>query len=469
MSKHFLLVDGFPDQISCSKLISFCMRAWKFKLVELLLAALETKRDVAVSSYVAVMNGYNKLHMYRSTVLVFDRMISVGVSPNAKSYYLAMEAHRKLRNADMVLSLFLKFTSEKNPTMAPPVHVYSVLCDSLGRSGRAFEALKYFREMVEKRIPPTHSLYASLICSFAKIREADMAWVIYQEAKEKGMVRDLDMLLKLVLLYVDVGLLEKTVEIVEDMVEMKIKVSDCIFCAVINGYTKKRGLMASIKAYEKLKSLGCEPGQVTYASMINVYCRLGLYSNAEKMFVEMLERGFDNCVVAYSNIISMYGKNGRDRDAMRLLARMKEKGCNPNVWVYNSLLDMHGRLLNLRQADRLWKEMKRRGIEPDRVSYTSIICAYSKARQFEECVRFYEQYKMNGGKADKAMAGIMVGVFSKINNVDDLVQLLKDLKMDGTRFDSRLYKSARNALRDSGLSVHVKWLEENFGVEMENT
>ncbi|KAI0528764.1 hypothetical protein KFK09_001306 [Dendrobium nobile] len=467
IAKDFLLLEGFPDKISCCKLISSCIRARKFKLVEFLLGVLECKKDVAVPTYSAVMNGYNKLHMYRSTVSVFDRMISVGVSPDAKCYYLIMEAHRKLRNADMVLSLFLKFISEKKERVAASVHIYYVLCDSLGRSGRAVEALRYFREMIEKRIPPTPSIYSSLICSFAGIREAEIAWDLYSEAKAKGLVRDPDMFLKLVLMYVDLGLLEKTVEIVEEMVEMKMKVTDCILCAVINGYTKKRGLWASMKSYEKLKSLGCEPGQVTYASIINVYCRLGLYPDAENTFVEMLERGFDRCVVAYSNIISMYGKNGRDRDATKLFAKMKEKGCEPNVWVYNSLLDMHGRLLNIKQVDKLWKEMKRRGIAPDKVSYTSIICAYSKARQFEECIKFYDQYKMNGGKADKALAGIMVGVFSKINKIDYLVKLLNDLKMDGMRFDGRLYKSALNALRDSGLLVHVKWLEENFSFEIE--
>lgn len=438
-------------------------------LAESLLNVLETKRSVAVQSYAAAMSGYNKLHMYRSTVLLYDRMNSTGVPKNAKCYYLVMEAHRKLGNVETVLSLFLEFNSETKGNAAASVRIYSALCDSLGKSGRTSEALRYFREMAEKGILPTHSLYASLICSFAGTREVAIARDLYREAKEKGLVRDPDMFLQLVLMHVELGLLEKTVEIAEEMVQIKIKVTDCIFSTIVNGFTKKRGLLASIKAYEKLKSLGCHPGQVSYASIINVYCRLGLYPKAENTFVEMLERGFDKCVVAYSNIISMYGKNGRDRDAMKLLAKMKEKGCGPNVWVYNSLLDMHGRLPDLRQVGELWKEMKRRGVEPDRVSYTSVICAHSKARQFGECLKFFDQYKKSGGKADKAMAGIMVGVYSKSNRFDDLVRLLKDLKVDGTGLDSRLYKSALYAFRDSGLRVHAKWLEENFGFWMEKT
>ncbi|PKA55045.1 Pentatricopeptide repeat-containing protein [Apostasia shenzhenica] len=464
--QDFRSLDVFPDQTTCRKLISSGFRSRKLKLVHSMLEVLEAKTGAAVpAAYAAVMRGYNKLHMYRSTISVFIRMISVGISPDAKCCYLIMDAHRKLGNAQMVLFLFLKFCSEKRADVAASVLIYPVLCDSLGRSGRAVESLHYFREMTEKGINPTRGLYESLISAFARIKHADAAWSLYQEAKEQGMVTNPEVLQKLVLMYVDLDLVEKTVGIVKEMMEMRIKVTDCILCAIVNGFSKRRGLRSSIRVYEQLKSLGCEPGQVTYSSMINVHCRLGLCLEAESLFMQMLERGFDKCLIAYSNIIYMYGKNGRAREAMRVLAKMKEKGCKPNVWVYNSLMDAHGRLHDLKQVEKLWTEMKRRGITPDRISYTTIISAYSRVRLYDECVKLYDECKMNEGKVDKALAGIMVGVFSKANRADDLVKLLKEMKEDGAVLDERLYSSALNAFRDSGLQIHVKWFEENFTFE----
>ncbi|XP_072964072.1 uncharacterized protein [Typha angustifolia] len=459
-----------PDEPTFVRVIRTCVKARKFKLADRLLGLLETKNGgTAVSCFNSAMQGYNKLHMYSSTIASCDRMRAARLALNSASYRSIMEAYRATGNTDMVLALFVEYKSLHQRPSAVSAEICSILCDSLGRSGRAFEALRYFREMEGEGISPNPSIYASLIRSFAGIREAEIAEDLYDEAREKGLVKDPDIFLKLVMMYVEVGLVEKTIQVVEEMKEIGIRVSDCIFCAVVNGFAKKIGLRASLRAYEHLISLGCEPGQVTYASVINVYCRLGLSKKAEAVFSEMMEKGFDRCVVAYSNIISMYGKTGRVRDAMRLLAMMKEKGCQPNVWVYNSLMDMHGRLMNPRQVEKLWKEMKRRKVVADRISYTSIIGAYSKARKLEDCIKLYQEFTMSGGKTDRALAGTMVGVFSKTSRFNELIELLKDMKSDRTGLDERLYRSALNSLRDAGLQVNAEWLQRSFGSQEDIT
>ena len=140
---------------------------------------------------------------------------------------------------------------------------------------------------------------------------------------------------------------------------------------------------------------------------------------------------------------------------------MKERGCEPNVWIYNSLMKMHGTANNLRQVEKLWKEIKRRKVAPYKVSYTSVISAYSKAKESETCLRYYNEFRINGGEIDKVMAGIMIGDFSS-SQINELVKLLRDMKSEGTRLDGRLYRSSMNALRDSGLQVEAKWLQEYF-------
>ncbi|KAJ0968896.1 hypothetical protein J5N97_021773 [Dioscorea zingiberensis] len=451
LAGDFDVFGVFPGRLTCTRLISSCITSRKFKLTESLLSILESKEEIATYAFSSAMRSYNKLHMYSSTAMVLDRMRSSGIGVNPRGYLYIMDAHHKLGNTQMVVSLFHEFESKNWDFPEISAKIYAVVCESLGKSGKAFEALRYFREMENKGILPNPSLYASLISSFAVIREAELAEDLFQEAKEKRMLKDMAVFLKFVVMYVDVGLVEKTLEVVEVMVEMKIRVTDCVLCAIVNGYMRRRGIRASVIAYERLISLGCEPGQ------------------AEDLFLEMIEKGFDKCVVAYSTMISMYGKLGRARDAMKLLAKMKENGCKPNVWVYNSLLDMHGRLVNLRQVEKLWKEMKRRKIDADKFSYTSIINAYNKGREFEECMRYYQEFRMNGGELDRALCGIMVGVFSKCNMIDELLQLLQDMKSEGVKLDERLYKSALNALRDAALHHQVEWFQKNISFDKDET
>ncbi|KAJ4960960.1 hypothetical protein NE237_020870 [Protea cynaroides] len=461
--QDFQALSVIPDGTTCSTLLNSCIRNRKFKVAKYLLHIFESKDDVSLSAFDSAMRSYNKLHMYRATVNVFNQMQSAGIAADSSCYCQVMEAYRKLGDAKKVVSLFNEFVKQETIDSMPfSTQIYGIVCNTLGKSGRAFEALEVFREMKRKGIAEDSSIYSSLMYAFASIREVKVAEELFQEAMKRRMVKNAEVCLKLVLMYVEVGLMEKTLQIVKAMKETRISISDCIFCTIINGYVKKRGLRTALRIYDELISLECEPGQVTYASLINIYNKLGLYTEAERVFFEMEQKGFDRCVVAYSNMVSMYGKIGRPRDAMRLAAKMKEKGCKPNVWVYNSLIDIHGRVKNLRQVEKLWKEMKRRKVNPDKITYTSIISAYSKARDFDACIKFYLEFRINGGKIDRPLVGIMIGVFSKISRIDELVKLLQDMKSEGMVLDWRLYTSAMNALTDAGFQFQVKWFEESF-------
>ncbi|KAF3432409.1 hypothetical protein FNV43_RR27149 [Rhamnella rubrinervis] len=456
-----------PDGYTCSKLVISCIRARKFRIVEALLGKVKQYGyKVAVLAFDSAMRGYNELHMFRSSVSTFERMKSAGIVLNSGCYCRVMEAYMKLGEFEEVIGMFKELEEKQLDFTYFSTQIYEILCQSFCKSGRAFEALEMFKKLKSKGvlrdISPTPNIYSSLICSFASNRAVKVVEELLVEAERDKMLKDPTLFLKLISMYVEEGLVEKTIELVKTMKRANLSVSDCIFCAVINGYAKKKGFRAAIRVYEGLLSDSCEPGQVTYASVINMYCRLGLYSRAETVFSEMEQKGFGKCVVAYCSMVVMYGKTGRIREAMRVVAKMKERGCEPNVWIYNSLLDMHGKAKNLRQVEKLWKEMKRRKVAPDKVSYTSVITAYSKARELENCINYYHEYRISGGMIDKAMAGIMVGVFSKTGRVDELVKLLQDLRVEGTSLDGRLYTSAKNALRDAGLHVQAKWLQESF-------
>ncbi|CAO2036229.1 unnamed protein product [Urochloa humidicola] len=470
-----LLVGDFraygvlPEKRTCARLVACCIRARRFALAEAVLGVLlEAKKGApAATAFAAAMLAYNKLHMFRSTVVLYGQARVARLALNADAYRAAMAACGALGEPDMVASLFKLYRSQKwYPTDTSP-ETYAIVCDALGKAGRALDALRCLREMEADGLSPNAAIYSSVVGALADAREKAAAEDLYHEAWDSKMLGDPDMFLKLTVMHVEAGVVEETVEVAKDMRQIGLRVTDCILSTIINGFVKRRGLKPAIRAYDKLVFMGCEPGQVTYAMVINVYCRLGRSDRAEAVFSEMIGRGFDKCVVAYGSMISMYGKIRRASEAMKMLAMMKQKGCEPNVFVYNSLLDMHGRLGNAKQAEKLWKEMARRKVRPDRISYTAIILANNRAGELERCMELYQEFRETGAKVDKAMAGLMAGVFSKRSRFNELIELLKD--MNGTKLDRRLYMSVLRSLRDAGLEVHVKWLQSNFTFVEEKT
>jgi pentatricopeptide repeat protein len=469
-----LLVEDFrtygvlPEKRTCARLVANCIKARKFGLADAVLGVLEAKKgSSAVMAFSSAMLAYNKLHMYRRTVLVYGQARVARLALNADAYRAVMEACGALGEPDMAASLFKLYRSQKWYPSDSCDEAYAIVCDALGKAGRALDALKCLREMEADGLSPNAAVYSSVIGALANARETAAAEEVYGEAWENKMLSDPDMFLKMIIMHVEAGVVEETIEIAKDMRQIGLRVTDCFLSTIINGFVKTWGLKPAIRAYDKLVFVGCEPGQVTYASIINVYCRLGRSDRAEAVFSEMIDRGFDKCVVAYGNMISMYGKIRRASEAMRLLALMKQKGCEPNVLVYNSLLDMHGRLGNAKQAEKIWKEMMRRKLRPDRISYTAIIYANNRAGEHDRCMELYQEFRETRMNVDKAMAGLMVGVFSKCNRFNELIELLKD--MNGTNMDRRLYATVLRSLRDAGLEVHVKWLQSNFTFMEEKT
>lgn len=462
---------ALPDAHTSTQLIRSCIRQGKFRITHCLLNVFRTDKSLAVSSSDAAMRGFNKLQMYSSTIQVFDRMKqSAGVEPSPGCYCRIMEAHERIGDVQKVVELFREFNSKRLSFLAKESgSIYTVLCSSLARSGRALEALEFLEEMKDKGIPQSSALYSTLIRALAEAREVATVEKLFKEAGEKKMLKDPEMCLKVVLMYVREGNMERTLEVVAEMRKSDLKVTDCILCAVVNGFCKQRGFAEAVEAYEWVMKQECEAGQVTYAITINAYCRLEEHDKAEMLFEEMVKKGFDRCVVAYSNIMDMYGKTRRLSDAVKLMAKMKQRGCRPNIWIYNALIDMHGRAMDLRRVEKIWKEMKRMKVLPDKVSYTSMISAYNRAKEFETCVELYQEFRMNRGKIDRAMAGIMVGVFSKTSRIDELMRLLQDMRVEKTKVDARLYSSALNALRDAGLNSQIRWLQESFDIAQETS
>ncbi|RAL54604.1 unnamed protein product [Cuscuta campestris] len=470
LAGDFRAFNVLPDSPTFCSMISSCVKARKFKIVNCLLETVIFDQETASRAFEFAMKGYNKLHMYTTTVDLFQRMKSDGLVVLEPGCYCAvMEAYLKMGQHEKVVSIFEEFEEREDGPSQCDAKIYLLLCDSLGKMGRPFDSLNYFRESTRKGIPEDPMFYSSLIRAFAAAGEVKMAEELVEEAESKRLLRpDESLYMRLVQMYVAEGMLDNSFGVVSLMRRVKARVSDCISCTIVNAFSRQRGPREAAKVYEELQSLGCKPGQVTYASMLNIYNRIGAHSEAETTFAEMEQKGFNNCVVAYATMINMYGKTGRHRDAMKVLARMKKRGCEPNVWVYNSLLDIHGKALDLRQMEKIWKEMKRRGVSPDRVSYTSVISAYSKAKEYDKCVEYYHNFKTkagnhrDNGKIDRALGGIMVGVFSKTNALEELVKLLQEMKGDEIELDERLYVSALNTFRDSGLVTRVKWLQDNF-------
>ena len=110
---NFRNYNVFPDGSTCSKLVSSCIRARKFKIVETLLEVFKSNGEVSVLAFGSAIRGYNKLHIYRSTIVAFGKMRSTGVVPDSECSCHITEAYMRLGDSEKVVEFFCELESSK--------------------------------------------------------------------------------------------------------------------------------------------------------------------------------------------------------------------------------------------------------------------------------------------------------------------------------------------------------------------
>lgn len=173
-----LLVEDFrahgvlPEKRTCARLVACCIRAGRFGLADAVLGVVEAKKGApAAMAFSAAMQAYNRLHMYRRTVLLYGQARVARLPLNADAYRAAMAACGALGEPDMVASLFKLYRSHKWYPSDSCVETYAVVCDALGKAGRALDALRSLREMEADGLSPDAAIYSSVIGALADARE----------------------------------------------------------------------------------------------------------------------------------------------------------------------------------------------------------------------------------------------------------------------------------------------------------
>jgi hypothetical protein len=97
-SLELLVVDFrtygvLPEKRTCARLVASCIKARKFGLADAVLGVLQAQKGAAaVMAFSSAMLAYNKLHMYRRTVLVYGQARMARLALNADAYRAVMEA-----------------------------------------------------------------------------------------------------------------------------------------------------------------------------------------------------------------------------------------------------------------------------------------------------------------------------------------------------------------------------------------
>ncbi|WVY94155.1 hypothetical protein V8G54_033243 [Vigna mungo] len=372
----------------------------------------------------------------------FEKMHSFGVEPDNGILLFMIRAYASSGNAEMAMKLYDRAKAEKWRVDAgvfsaliktcgisenfdgclsvyndmkvlgvkPNMVTYNTLLYAMGRGRRALDAKAIYEDMLNSGFSPSWATYAALLQAYCKARFREDALGVYRVMKEKGM--DVDAVLYNLLfdMCADVGCLDEASEIFEDM-----------------------------------KSSGtCQPDNLTYACLINMYSSHLKHSDS----LESSNPWEQQVSTILKGIVGKIS----ERDAIFILSKMVDSNTalfvlryfhskinftrDKEVITYNVTLNLFRKSRDFEGAEKLFDEMLYRGVKPDNITFSTMAICASVSGFPDKALELFEKMPSFGCERDDITSTAMIYAYARTNKVDKALELYGRAKAEKWRVDA---------------------------------
>ncbi|KAK4404389.1 Pentatricopeptide repeat-containing protein, chloroplastic [Sesamum angolense] len=235
------------------------------------------------------------------------------------------------------------------------------------------------------------------------------------------------------------------------------------------------------------------PNLNIFCTMIDIYSKMSLFSEAEKLYAELKTSGVKLDMIAFSVIIRMYVKSGSLEEACLVLEIMNEQKnivpdayllrdmlriyqrCgmddklgklyykvlkNGEIWdeeMYNCVINCCARALPVDELSRLFDEMLQRGFAPNTITFNVMLNAYGKSRLFERARKVFWMAKKRG-LVDVISYNTIIAAYGKNKYLKNMSAAVKKMQFDGFSVSLEAYNCMLDVYGKEG------WIEEVAGV-----
>lgn len=360
------------------------------------------------------------------------------------------------------------------PTPSPATLAsFNALLASLARSGRPAQALRTFRDMLARGVPPDHFTLPPVLRSCALTGNPSLAASSHALAVKIGAHDNLFVASALLLYYAGLSSLPAARKLFDGMRERDAVLWTSMLSAYAQGGEAEvalrffQGMVAEqmpLDAVVKVSLLlACgqlgwrRHGRSVHAlcvrrflgmplslgnALVDMYVKCGDFAFAERVFAGMPRRD----VISWSALILGHGLNGRPDVALGLFDRMAAEGIRPNSVTFLGALSACAHSGMVDKAYAIFEGMKQRGIDPELKHYSCMADVLGRAGRVLEAVKLIEEMPF---EPDEAMLGGALAACRVHGEMEAAERISKRL-MDMSPGKSGYYMSLANIYSDAG-------------------
>ncbi|KAG2254241.1 hypothetical protein Bca52824_084377 [Brassica carinata] len=256
------------------------------------------------------------------------------------------------------------------------------------------------------------------------------------------------------------GLLDKCLEVFDEMPSQGVARSVFSYTALINAYGRN-GRYETILTYNtvinacarggldwegllglfaEMRHEGIQPDIVTYNTLLSACANIGLGDESEMVFRTMNDGGIVPDLTTYSHLVETFGKLGR-----------LEKGNLPDITSYNVLLEAYAKSGSIKEAMGVFHQMQAAGCTPNANTYSVLLNLFGQSGRYDDVRQLFLEMKSSNTDPDAATYNILIDVFGEGGYFKEVVTLFHDMVEENIEPHMETYEGIIFACGKGGL------------------
>ncbi|XP_076947554.1 pentatricopeptide repeat-containing protein At3g53170-like [Bidens hawaiensis] len=277
-----LIPDCKPDVCTYSILINCCTKLRRFDMIKHILADMEYLGiECSIVTYNTIIDGYGKAGLFKLMEDMLTDMLEDGTCvPDVFTFNSVIGAYG---NRGMIVEMEKWFDEFQLMGVKPSVMTFNILIKSYGKVGM-YDKMGSVMEYMRKRfIPPSTITYNIIIETFKRAGNVKKMDEFFLKMKHEGIKPNAVTYCSLVSGYGKAGLMEKVESIMRQIENSDVVLDTMFFNSVIGVYGRARDAKKMGEMLVEMKDRGCEPDEITFATMIYAYKAMGMVEAAQSL------------------------------------------------------------------------------------------------------------------------------------------------------------------------------------------
>ncbi|EXB42922.1 Pentatricopeptide repeat-containing protein [Morus notabilis] len=392
-----------------------------------------------------MLNAYSQQGKLEDAEMVLASMQKSGFPPNIVAYNTLITGYGKASKMDAAQRLF---TCIRNVGLEPNETTYRSMIEGWGRADNYKETIWYYQKLKKLGYKPNSSNLYTLINLQAKYGDEDGAvrtledmlnigcqypsiiGILLQAYERAGRIEKVPLLLKgslyqhvllnqtscsiVVMAYVKQRLVEEAIKVLRDKVWKDLGFEDNLYHLLICSCKELGHLESAVKLYTHMPKHFDKPNMHIMCTMIDIYCVMGQFEEAEKLYLELKSSGIVLDMIGYSIVLRMYVKSGSLTNACDVLDAMdKQKGITPDIHLFRDMLRVYQRCDKQDKLTDLYYKILKSGVPWDQEMYNCVINCCSRALPVDEISRIFDEMLQRGFIPNTITLNVLLDLYGK--------------------------------------------------------